>query len=68
MKRPTEEVLNSWIVLWSKSHKRQKEGRLTLCCEAVSYLGETFLKNDVIAEMDGEMMSSSHLSNNLHTK
>lgn len=42
MECPSAMVLNARIALKSMSHNSQKEGKVTLCCEAVNHLLKTY--------------------------
>lgn len=68
MRRLAAAAINSPIALKSKSHRRQKDGKVTFYCETVSYLLEKFASDDVMAETYMDMMWFTQLSNKLPTE
>lgn len=68
MKRPDKASSRVRIALKSELHKRQKEGTVTLYCEAVNYFLETYATDDVIAEADDDMMRFTQPSNKSPTE
>lgn len=56
MKKPDATAPNSRISLASKSRERYKEGTLTSFCEVVNYPLESYVTDDLIAEIDTKIM------------
>lgn len=63
MKHRAAAALHAHIAVRSKSHKRLKEGMRTFYCEAVNFLLETYVTDDVIAETDVDIMPFTRLLN-----
>lgn len=56
MMKPAAATLSSRISLPSKYRKQHKEGTLASYCEAVNYILEMYVMDELIAEIDTEIM------------
>lgn len=63
MEKPAAASTESGMGLSSKSHKHSKELRLTSYSEVISYILETYVTDEIIAEMSDEFLRLKQLSN-----
>lgn len=64
---PTAAALNSHVTIILKYRKRQMKAAVTLYCQAVIYLFETYESEYVFAETKCDLMPFTQLLNKLHT-
>lgn len=65
---PSAAVLNAFVGLKSKSHKREKTCTVTPYCEVIHDLLQTYAIDDLIHETDSYLMRLNQLSNKLRTR
>lgn len=68
MKRTCPSVFNAQIKLKLKSHKCERQGTETSCCEAVNHLLEMYSTDDLVAETEACMMQFTQPSDKMPTE